>query len=267
MKDIIPITEFFDDEPHLTPQKTRQHTVSRDDKPGRLKRLGINTAIITWLNDSDIEDLHLPDCDLFHLVLGLSGRLPVYIYKEKVLLVLMTVGAPNAAACVEELGYYGVKNFIAFGTAGCIDPNFDTSKLVIVERAIRDEGTSYHYLPPSVFVETDPEITNIIEKGLAKHNFSAVRGTAWTTDAFYRETYKRTSRRLEQGAIAVEMECAAFAAAAKRLGLRFGEFLFFSDAVANEGWKLIAVGDSDRVMKRELIKTALEMNAETQKLK
>jgi uridine phosphorylase len=216
----------------------------------------IDTAIMTWLNVDEIPELK--DAKPFHYSLGKCGRCPSYIYKG-VILVLMVVGAPVAAACIEELAYLGVKNFIAFGTAGCIDPNFDIKKLFVVERAIRDEGTSYHYLAPSTYVETDKEFTDLIQNVLVAKGFSVARGTTWTTDAIYRETFKAVEKRKSQGAQAVEMECAAFAAAAKKLGVRFSQFLLFSDAVTKDGWRDIAPGGGERIAKRELIPIALEI--------
>jgi uridine phosphorylase len=239
-----PIIEYFGDTPYITPKDT----VS-------LKGANINTAIMTWLNADEIPEFTKKP---YLNILGKSGRCPSFIY-EKVIIVLMPVGAPVAAAAIEELAHLGVKNFIAFGTAGCIDPTLDTTKFFVVNRAIRDEGTSYHYIAPSIYVETDKDLTALIEKVLVSRGFCVVRGTTWTTDAIYRETLKAVAKRKKQGAQAVEMECAAFCAVAKKLGVKFGQFLLFSDAFTNEGWKDLSQNDRDRLAKREMISVALEI--------
>jgi len=261
----IPIVEFYDDEPYITQAKlansSHPHLKERKD---RLMKLNIKTAIITWLDkESEYVNEILKDSELIHTVYGkTSGRIPVYIH-EGYLLVFANIGSPMAAGIIEELGYYGIQNFIAYGTAGCIDKNFDTETMLVVERAIRDEGTSYHYLPPSLYIETDVIITNAIEQVLIRHSIKYEKGTTWTTDALYRETIKRTSKRLEQGAVSVEMECAGFAAAAKRMGLRFGQFLFFSDRICvNNGWKWLQESASSGDMKAKLIPLGIEIAKE-----
>ena len=111
--------------------------------------------------------------------------------------------------------------------------------------------------------EIDRRITEAIERVFKKHKIAYKRGTAWTTDALYRETGKRTAKRLAQGATAVEMECASFAAAAKRMGLRFGQFLFFSDKVCEKtGWIWICPTGASGDKKAALIPLAVEIAQE-----
>ncbi|MCL2569685.1 MAG: nucleoside phosphorylase [Firmicutes bacterium] len=274
MKEIIPITEFFDDEPYLTPAKSFER---KETTPARLERIQkgkIKTAIITFIslenqmnNKDGLVDI-MKDAEWFLNILGASGNAPTYIYKN-VMIVFMKVGAPYAVSVIEELGYFGIQNFIAFGTAGCIDPKFDTNKMVVVNRAIRDEGSSYHYLPPSIYIDTDPIVTAVIEKVLKDKGIEFERGITWTTDAIWRETGKRIERRRSQGAISVEMECSAFAAAAKRLGKRFGQFLFFSDGIGenNDDWKWIQSSEERMNIKARLIHIGIEMAQELEKAK
>ena len=124
--------------------------------------------------------------------------------------------------------------------------------------------TSFHYLPPSLFVETDIEIVNAIEKVLTRSGIKNEKGITWTTDGIYRETLKRTAKRLSQGAIAVEMECAAFAAAAIRCGVRFGQFLFFSDGITTDGWKWMPSSIESQKIKEKLFNVAIEIADEIQ---
>ncbi|MCL2229343.1 MAG: nucleoside phosphorylase [Firmicutes bacterium] len=280
MKD-IPITEFFDDEPLITPSKLAGGLAQNDFLKTRdkVQSLGIKTAIITFLN-KDVKEVAeiVKGCEMIHWVYGRSsGRVPVFVYDQReqgkfstedfryngVLLVFTCVGAPVAAAVIEELAYFGVENFLAYGTAGCLVKGFDTKKMFIIDRAIRDEGTSYHYLPADTFVEPDPKISECIERVFKRHKIKYDRGTIWTTDALYRETGKRVERRVSQGAKAVDMEASAFCAVAKKLGVRFGEFVFFSDKICDDGkwdWmhKMGAGGD----LKAKLIPLAIEIAKE-----
>jgi len=265
-----PITDFFDDEPLLTIEKLVKGKIHAHLKVlrERIMSLGIKTAIITFVSNTSERAVELlKDAEPVHWVFGEnSGRIPVYMYNG-FLLVFTCVGSPNAAGIIENLSYFGIENFIAYGTAGCIDKNFDTNKMLVVERAIRDEGTSYHYLPPSVYVETDPVITEAIKYVFTKNKVKFECGTAWTTDALYRETGKRTAKRLEQGAVAVEMECAGFSAAAKRMGKRFGQFLFFSDRICEKaGWKWLKPSDTTGDVKVSLVPLAVEIAKEVEKL-
>ena len=127
---------------------------------------------------------------------------------------------------------------------------------MLIEKAIRDEGASYHYLPASVYVETDAQLTAWVEQFLQSGGMPVVRGITWTTDAMFRETSLRVKRRRQQGAITVEMECAGFAAACQRLGLRFAEFVFFSDTLSDtSNWHML--GEKQQEDERRSFKVVL----------
>ncbi len=158
----------------------------------------------------------------------------VYEYKN-VLIAIAQLGGPAAATMMEELSVFGITEFIAIGSAGCLNEEIK-DKFVLVSKAIRDEGTSYHYLKPSTFVATDKELTSEVATALTKMNFEFVKGITWTTDAFYRETKQKVDYAKTLGAIAVEMECASWAAVAKLRGFKFTQILYFSDLVNQEAW-------------------------------
>lgn len=160
----------------------------------------------------------------------------VYMYDKKFLIVSCSLGAPFAAGIMDEIGFMGVKNFVACGSAGQIDKNLDGRKFVLVNKAIRDEGTSYKYIEPSLYVETDKELTSRLADYLSKNNFDYCEATTWTTDAFFRETHSACEKRSEQGAVCVEMECASWSAVAKMRGFKFAQVLYFSDVVKQEAW-------------------------------
>ncbi|MBE5889605.1 MAG: phosphoglycerate transporter [Lachnospiraceae bacterium] len=104
---------------------------------------------------------------------------------------------------------------------------------LVPTKALRAEGTSYHYLPPSRYNELDEEPMKAIERTFAKHGLPFTTCTTWTTDGFFRETKDMVKYRLDEGCSVVEMECAALAACCRKRGANFGQFLFTADSLAN----------------------------------
>lgn len=248
MSELPPIIEFFDDEPIITP------VAMRGEKQIKLPTT-IKTAVCAFLCenvDYALLEPILSKCKLLFYVYGRTGKTPVYQYLDQCLIVLMTVGSPVAVAVAEELKSLGVENIIAYGTAGQLDDQIPADACVVIEKAIRDEGASYHYLAPSVYVDTDAQLTTWLEQFLQSGGMTVVRGITWTTDGLFRETKARCAKRREQGAVVVDMECAGFAAAAKRLGMRFGEFVFFSDTLTDASqWQMFGT-QSDANVRRSL---------------
>ncbi len=107
---------------------------------------------------------------------------------------------------------------------------------MVTNAAIRDEGTSYHYLPPAREVEPSPAVVAAIEAALERNSVPHVTGKTWTTDGVYRETPSRIRRRREEGCITVEMEAAAFFAVARFRRLPFGQILYAGDDLSGASW-------------------------------
>jgi len=107
---------------------------------------------------------------------------------------------------------------------------------VVVDEAVRDEGTSFHYLAPSRTVDADPHGVEVLRALLAEEGVPFVVGKSWTTDAFYREPRSRIDRRVAEGCVTVEMEASAFMAVARFRGVRFAQLLYAGDSVAGETW-------------------------------
>lgn len=128
------------------------------------------------------------------------------------------VGASFAVLVVEELFASGCTLLLSITSAGQITPVGTPPYFVLIDRAIRDEGTSYHYLPPARYAQADPRLIDAAERALADHRFPAVRGSTWTTDAPFRETAGVIASRRNEGVLAVEMEAAALYAFATARG-------------------------------------------------
>ena len=146
------------------------------------------------------------------------------------------MGAPFAAAIMEEMIALGCRKFVACGSAGVLKPELQRGAIVIPSSAVRDEGTSYHYLAPSREIEVDAEVVRRLESVLQKHHVNYEIGKTWTTDAFFRETKGKVSQRKSEGCVAVEMECSALIAVSRFRDVVFGQYLAAGDDVSGDEW-------------------------------
>jgi uridine phosphorylase len=148
---------------------------------------------------------------------------------ERFLLFHPGVGAPLAAGFLDEVIALGVNKFIACGGCGVLDKQIITGHPVILTSAVRDEGTSYHYLAPSREVSAHPAAIQALENTFKRHAIDYRLGKSWTTDAFYRETNQRRALRMAEGCEVVEMEASAFFAVAQFRGVEFGQAVYGGD--------------------------------------
>ena len=156
-----------------------------------------------------------------------ENPVPIYRFTEEpdVLLTLGQVGCPACAGNLDEFHAMGVTKVMFCGGGGVLDRNIEVGQLLLVDGAIRDEGFSYHYLPPSRVVYTDPAVTEKVRRYLDENRVPYLRGLVWTTDAIFRETPDRIARRKEEGAKIVEMEQAGCIAVAKVRGFAYGALI------------------------------------------
>lgn len=177
---------------------------------------------------------------LLHNCISEMGKHPVYALEteagQRVAVFHSGVGAPLAVGLLEELIALGGRKFIACGGAGVLNRDIAVGHVIIPESAVRDEGTSYHYLPPSREVAGDPAAIRTLERVLQRHHVPYIVGKTWTTDAFYRETPDKVARRRAEGCLTVEMETAAFFALAQFRQVAFGQLLYGGDDVSGDDW-------------------------------
>lgn len=168
-----------------------------------------------------------------------SGNNPVYaldVNGEKIAVTFPGVGGPLAALSLEGLIARGCRKFIACGGAGVLDRDIAVGHVIVPTSAVRDEGTSYHYLPPGREVAADPRGIAAIEATLRDHDVNYLLAKTWTTDAVYRETPRRIAQRKAEGCLTVEMEAATFFAVARFRGVAFGQLLYGGDDVSGDEW-------------------------------
>jgi len=142
---------------------------------------------------------------------------------EEICLCQAPVGAAPAAQILDWLIGYGVRKVISAGCCGGLE-DFPENTFLVPRRALRDEGTSYHYAPPSRYMEVNEQALNAIRKTLTEHGLTYTEVTTWSTDGFYRETKEKVAYRKEEGCTVVEMECSALAACAQMRGAVWGRF-------------------------------------------
>jgi uridine phosphorylase len=167
------------------------------------------------------------------------GEIPVYAATHTgntLAVVLCPVGAPLAAGLLEELIARGGRKFVACGGAGVLDQTIASGDVVITTSAVRDEGTSYHYLPASREVAPTERVVRLFMNLLDEQDCRYVTGKTWTTDAFYRETRGKIARRRQEGCITVDMEAAALFAVAQSRGAEIGLLLCGGDDVTGSEW-------------------------------
>lgn len=192
-----------------------------------------------------------------------NGKIPVYKikYKNKDIAIFMSlVGASVCSVAYEEVLAMGLEKLIMFGTCGVLDKNIEDLAIIIPNSAIRDEGTSYHYIPASDEIVVNKKYKQEFIDILNKNDVSYVLGKAWTTDAPYRETKSKVAKRKEQGCICVDMECSAIAAVAEFRNKDLFQFFYAADNLDTEKWDKRSLGNDDRLNEKEkIIYLALEL--------
>ncbi|MFW5893152.1 MAG: nucleoside phosphorylase [Bacillota bacterium] len=221
--------------PLLDPLQEKEHGVITPSMVHPEKKLPshIDTAVI-FFREALSETL-LEKCEVMFEFVAAASVLDQYVYDNTLVIARSPLGGPAAAGLVEELIAFGVRRFIACGSSGLIG-DMDAQEFLVVKKAIRDEGLSHHYLPPSLYADTDGDLTKALKGALDHKGFRYQEGMVWTTDAFFRETPSRIEKRRAQGALAVDMECASIAAVCQFRNVAFAQVLYFSDAIRQLSW-------------------------------
>lgn len=168
-----------------------------------------------------------------------NGGFPIYKAEYKkvpIALYMSDMGAAGAGGLLEEVYALGVEKVIMFGACGVLDKTIEDCSIIIPNKAVRDEGLSYHYAPPGDEIDVNPKYMTEFVEMLNEMNVSYRIGKVWTTDAFYRETRKKMLKRKEQGCICVDMECSAMAAVAQFRKKDIFQFFNAADCLDGDVW-------------------------------
>ena len=184
--------------------------------------------------------LSLFDAEKIAEIQSAVGPNPVYRveYKGKMFALFQSyVGEPLCVDQYEDLMAMGSRRLILLGNCGVLDRSIQDCGIIIPTRAIRDEGTSYHYAKPSDNIEVNKKYREAFKEVLRDCGYPFVEGTTWTNDACYRETKEKVKRRKEQGAICVEMECAGMQALCDFRETEFFQFFYAGDNLDHSTWE------------------------------
>jgi uridine phosphorylase len=146
------------------------------------------------------------------------------------------IGAPLAAGLLEDVIAFGCRKFIACGGCGVLEKEMAVGHLILVSSAIRDEGVSYHYLPPAREVVAGAAGIQALAQTMDRRGVPYRLGKTWTTDAPYRETLNKIAMRRQEGCLTVEMESAGLMAVAQFRGAPFGQVLYGGDDLSGAEW-------------------------------
>jgi len=146
-----------------------------------------------------------------------------------------TIGGPYAVLVAEQLAASGVQLILGLTSAGRVSPRLPLPSFVIATAALRDEGTSYHYLPPTRLVAATAGVSAPLLEELKTLGRAVQEGVVWTTDAPYRETWSQLQRHADAGILAVEMQAASLFAFAEARCVPVGVIAQVTNAVDQSG--------------------------------
>lgn len=150
-------------------------------------------------------------------------------------LIARTIGGPFAVLVAEQLAVCGARVVLGLTSAGRVDPQLPIPSIVVALRAVRDEGTSYHYLPPAETVAALPDLAGFLLGELRTLPVPVAAGLVWTTDAPYRETAEELGAHARAGVLAVEMQAASLFAFGAAKGFAVGVVAHVTNAVDHDG--------------------------------
>ena len=220
----------------------------------RLPALLTAEQMIEFRRSHGLKEAHSPDGVVMCLYRGVMKRFgwkyrarridgfqaDVYITKRRERRVGVVgsfgIGSPAATNLAEELIAWGAKRLVILSLAGGIQPDLVPGSLVVCDRAIRDEGTSYHYLPPARDVAASADLVGRTSRALDARGLDHVIGATWSTDAPYRETREEANAYQREGVKAVDMESAGVFAAAHVRSVSAASVLVVGDSLAGPRW-------------------------------
>jgi uridine phosphorylase len=247
--EVYPILEFDPDKTSVTNPETLRYSFKVPEN-----------CVLCFFNDVLLSLYKKGVTKIIGNATSSMGRFPIYETEfngRKIALFNPGVGAPLAAAFLEEIISLGGRKFIACGGAGVLDKKISAGHLLVPTSAIRDEGTSYHYLPPGREIGANPSALRTLTNTLTKHNIKYLLTKTWTTDAFYRETKEKVKLRQSEGCLTVEMEASALFAVAEFRGVSLAELLYAADDVSDDIWDIRSTKERE-ITKQDVVNLSIE---------
>jgi len=227
--------------PHVKDKYKYKSVVTAKDYHAYKKRMGRmtdtnipNTAIICY--DTKLSESVVSKYDGKHI----AGFSDFYILKDgrkRIVFVKCSIGSPAAAIVMEELIAIGVTKILSVGLAGSLQKDLGVKSIIICDKAIRDEGTSYHYLKPSKYAHPSKSLISDIKKKMGEMRIEYIHGPTWTVDALYRETQEEIKRYQKDGVLTVDMEASTVFAVAEAYNIESAAIFTISDYLGNFKWE------------------------------
>lgn len=197
-------------------------------------------VVISFFGDAVKKIVEQNNLELAGKIIFETLEVNVYLWinesGEQIGLMHGLAGGPYAAGQLEKLSAMGVDTIVVCGGCGVLVPNSNVGEIFVPTCALRDEGTSYHYIKPSRFIYLNERIKNVGCEFLKKNNIPFKEVTTWTTDALYRETVDKIELRKKDGCSVVEMECASFMAVSQFKNMNFFQLLYAGDELSKAKW-------------------------------
>jgi uridine phosphorylase len=241
MRDWYTVPEGETDEVHLTPEAFLAV---------RLERLNLTparaavppTVLLTF--QSEIAEQFVRETHARPAGQGFSFETSVPMWRgtlgtAPVMVAKLPIGAAAATIALELLIACGARTFVMAGNAGSLTPDAPIGAIIVPTGALREEGLSYHYLPPDAEPGPDAELVEGLVAATEMRGRKPLAGRVWTTDAIFREMGWKVRQYGAAGILAVEMELAALMAVVQTRGARFGAVLAISDELFHPwmpGW-------------------------------
>lgn len=244
------LLEEFDekDKPILTPEVF----ITKDDNCPKI-------AVGFFANKVEEKFVEVFNPEVYKTLLA---GFPIKLYripeKDDMIFFHCPIGGSACAMLMEEMIALGVKHFLMSGTCGVLKNNISSYTLIVPDKAIRDEGTSYHYCPASDYVDINPKIFTKITKYLEDNGVEFIKGTTWTTDGIYRETAKKTDNRKNMGAICVDMECATMCALTQSKNIDFGQIFYSADVVCEDEYDARIMIKDDMEVEEKILRLVID---------
>ena len=226
-----------------------------------LKKCLPEKCVITFFRkelDQFVSEHNLPIIGYLHSeVLAI----PIFDYQSEnghLCITMPFCTAPGAADTIEELHAMGCNRFVVCGGAGALVEGSSVGEIVIPTSAIRDEGTSYHYIEASREIDCHQEMLKSAVAFLTEKGIPFTMGKTWTTDALFRETLEMIQRRRNEGCLTVEMETAAFFAVSKYYDIPLVQLLYTGDDVSGASWNA-RNWNTQKGIRENLIRCAVDL--------
>ncbi|WP_132058805.1 nucleoside phosphorylase [Halorussus amylolyticus] len=227
------LPEKRDSEPIITPERHAEYRREEADSEDQALPDAVVICYSRKLMDYFIETYDGREVDLYY------GTLYVFEDSGYAVGVLghFGIGAPTTAMLMDELIADGVESFLSIGFAGCLQESVEMGEFIVCENAIRDEGTSHHYVESEKYVRASESLVADVTRTLDERDERFHVGSSWTTDAIYQETVREVETYANEGVLTVEMEAAAVFAVAAHRGADAAAMFVISDYLGLSDWE------------------------------